>query len=317
MTIPRDALILAAGLGTRLLPLTTVRAKPAIPVGGQPLIRHIVRWLAAGGVTSAVVNLHHLPATVTAALGDGSDLGISARYSWEQPLVLGSAGGPRQALPILGARTFFIVNGDTLTGIDLGRLAAAHAGSGALVTMALVPNREPARYGGVLLDDDSAVTGFVGRGVQAERSFHFVGVQIAEAEAFESLPIGEPADSVGQAYDRLMQTRPGCIRGFVTEGSFWDVGTVADYMRTSRAFLTEPDGNSCSRSSTIDPRATVRRSILWSGVEVGPNAEVIDCILTDGVRVPPGAICREAILVRGSDGHLLATPLAAVRSGHD
>ena len=156
MTTPRDALILAAGLGTRLRPLTTVRAKPAIPVGGEPLIRRIARWLAAGGVTGAVVNLHHLPATVAAALGDGSDLGVRVRYSWEQPLVLGSAGGPRQALPIIGARTFFIVNGDTLTDVDLGRLAAAHAGSGALVTMALVPNREPARYGGVLLDDGQA-----------------------------------------------------------------------------------------------------------------------------------------------------------------
>ena len=306
---PHDALILAAGLGTRLLPLTTVRAKPAIPVGGEALIRRIARWLAASGVTGLVVNLHHLPATLTAALGDGQDLGVRARYSWEQPIVLGSAGGPRQALPIIGARTFFIVNGDTLTDIDLGRLAVAHAASGALVTMAVVPNREPSRYGGVVLDDTARVTGFVGRGPQAEGSFHFVGVQIAEAEAFESLPQGSALNSVGQVYDRLIDARPGCIRGCVTDGSFWDVGTIADYMRTSRAFSAEPDGNSGSRSSRIDPLAKVRGSILWSGVEVGPNAEVTDCIVTDGVRVPPGAVYRESILVRGADGSPLATPL--------
>ena len=87
------ALVLTAGLGTRLRPLTQVRAKPAIPVAGEPMVRRIVRWLA-GGVTDVVLNLHHLPETLAAAVGDGSDLGVRARYSWEQPEVLGSAGGP-------------------------------------------------------------------------------------------------------------------------------------------------------------------------------------------------------------------------------
>ena len=72
------------------------------------------------------VNLHHLPATLTAVVGDGSDLGARVRYSWEQPRVLGSAGGPRQALRIIGADTFLIVNGDTLTDFDLAALADAH-----------------------------------------------------------------------------------------------------------------------------------------------------------------------------------------------
>src|SRR5437867_2464613 len=157
----RHALILTAGLGTRLRPLTEVRAKPAIPVAGEPMIRRIIGWLAQNGVTSIVLNLHHLPETLTAVVGDGSDLGARVRYSWEQPLVLGSAGGPRLALPILGADTFLLVNGDTLTDVDLHALDAAHAGSDALVTLALVPNREPHRYGGVRLDGDRNVVGFV------------------------------------------------------------------------------------------------------------------------------------------------------------
>ena len=81
----RHALVLTAGLGTRLRPLTLVRAKPAIPVAGEPLVRRIVRWLAANGVTDVVLNLHHLPATLTSVVGDGSDLGSLVRYSWEQP----------------------------------------------------------------------------------------------------------------------------------------------------------------------------------------------------------------------------------------
>ena len=137
----RHALVLTAGLGTRLRPLTDVRAKPAIPVAGEPMIRRIVAWLVAHGIDDLVLNLHHRPETVTAVLGDGGGLGARVRYSWEAARVLGSAGGPRLARPIVGANTFFIVNGDTLTDLDPSRVADAHASSGALVTLALVPNR--------------------------------------------------------------------------------------------------------------------------------------------------------------------------------
>ena len=90
------ALVLTAGLGTRLEPLTYLRAKAAVPVNGETLARRVIRWLAAHGVRELVLNLHHLPATITASAGDGSDLDASIRYSWENP-VLGSAGGPRHA----------------------------------------------------------------------------------------------------------------------------------------------------------------------------------------------------------------------------
>ena len=116
------ALLLTAGLGTRLRPLTLVRAKPAIPVAGVPMVHRIMPLgCAAAGVTDVVLNLHHLPESIAAVVGDGSDLGVRARYSWEQPRVLGSAGGPRQALDILGAETFVIVNGDTLTDVGARR----------------------------------------------------------------------------------------------------------------------------------------------------------------------------------------------------
>lgn len=228
------ALVLAAGLGTRLRPLTDVCAKPAIPVAGEPIVRRIARWLAMHGVRDLVVNLHYLPGTITSVLGDGSDLSVRVRYSWEQPRILGSAGGPRHALDILGADTFVVVNGDTLTDLNLGALLEAHRTSGALVTMALVPNREPGKYGGVLLDRNGSVTGFVPRGPAAAGSHHFIGVQVARAVVFRGVPAGEPASSVGGLYDDLIAARPGTIRGFVSEAAFWDIGTVADYERTNQ-----------------------------------------------------------------------------------
>jgi NDP-sugar pyrophosphorylase family protein len=310
VALPTTALILAAGLGTRLKPLSSVRAKPAIPIGSEPIIRRIARQLVSQGVSDLVVNLHHLPSTLTAVLGDGSDLGARVRYSWEQPTVLGSAGGPRHALAILGADTFFIVNGDTLTDVDLARLAAAHTASNALVTLALVPNRAPLRYGGATMADDGAVTGFVRAGEQTARSLHFVGVQAASARAFDTLPEGEPRNSVGDVYDGLIRSQPGRIRGFVSNASFWDVGTVADYIRTARAMTSLEGTNTISPSSNIDSTVRATGAIVWDDVVVGPNADVEHSILTDGVQVPAGAVCRRMILVRGTDGATVATPLA-------
>jgi len=194
------ALVLTAGIATRLRPLSLVRAKAAIPVAGEPLARRVVRWLVENGVTDVVANLNHLPATLTAVLGDGSDMGARIRYSWEHPTVLGSAGGPRQALDIVGAETFLMINGDTLTNVDLSGLAEAHeaaAGIDRRATLALVPNREPHKYGGVTLDAQNRVTGFVSRGLAAEGSWHFIGVQMVEAAAFRGLPPRQPASSIG------------------------------------------------------------------------------------------------------------------------
>jgi NDP-sugar pyrophosphorylase family protein len=293
--VPRltHALVLAAGLGTRLRPLTLVRAKPAIPVAGEPIARRIIRWLNGHGVRDVVVNLHHLPQTLTAAIGDGSDLDARVRYSWEQPAVLGSAGGPRQALPILGADSFFLINGDTLTDVDLDAVAAAHHDTGALVTLALVPNTSFDRYGGVLLDGDGIVTGFVRRGPAARGSFHLIGVQAASAAAFGTVPTGAAASSIGGVYDALIRERPGSVRGFVTEARFFDVGTVADYWQTSIAFAPDPSpGN-----------------ILWDDVHIAEDALVEECILTDGVQVASGSVYHRQILMCGSDGRTIAEPL--------
>ncbi len=234
----RQAIVLTAGLGTRLQPLTRVRAKPAIPVAGEPLVRRIARWLAAEGVTDLVLNLHHLPETLTSVVGDGTDLGVCARYSWE-PDILGSAGGPRLAASLLPhpAEPFFIVNGDTLTDVGLAALAAAHASSGARVTLALVPNQEFLRYGGVAMDAESRVTGFPRRGPEAEGSGHFIGVQITDASVFASVRHGEAANSIGGLYDALIAAQPGAVRAMMSSAAFWDVGTVEDYWRTCRAFV--------------------------------------------------------------------------------
>ena len=279
------ALVLTAGLATRLRPLSLVRAKAAVPVAGEPLARRILRQLATAGVTDAVLNLHHLPHTLTAVAGDGSDLGIRVRYSWEMP-VLGSAGGPRRALPLLGRSTFLILNGDTLTDFDLGSLVATHRQNGALVTLAVIPNTDPAKYGGVLADDGGVVTGFAPRG-SAEKSYHFVGLQIAEAEAFASLEDGRPAESFRELYPMLIQTRPGAIRVHVSSAEFHDIGTPDDYLRTSLLLARREGGGAIQgERARVGIGARVQDSVLWDDVEVGDGTSLRQCVVTDGARIP-------------------------------
>jgi len=304
---PRHALILTAGLGTRLQPLTTVRAKPAIPVAGIPMIRRIVSRLAGSGVDDLVLNLHHLPETLTAVLGDGRDLSARIRYSWE-PLLLGSAGGPRRALPIVGADTFFIINGDTLTDVDLQAVAAAHDASAARVTLALVANTQPDRYGGVSLDDAGRVTGFPRRGAAAIGSYHFIGVQIAGADVFAALPPDRPSNTIPDVYGALIAAEPGSVRGYVCSAGFWDVGTTADYWRTSNALAAAERRESVGVRARVDPSAQVTRSILWDDVEVGADCSLDECIVTDGVRVPRGSHYARQVLLRDSDGTVRTAP---------
>lgn len=301
------ALVLTAGLGTRLRPLTFARAKAAAPVDGESLARRTIRWLVSQGVPDLILNLHHKPETITADVGDGSDLGARVRYSWESP-VLGSAGGPRHALPLLldgrgREQTFFLVNGDTLTDVDLAAMLEQHRRTGAQITMALIPNPDPAKYGGVLLDERGAVTGFTTRG-SAGPSLHFIGPQIVEAAAFAALDDGVVSESVLGIYPRQIAEHPGSIRGFVCRAAFRDIGTPADLLRTSldlAAAAGRPDRPRWGRNARVDPSARVTRSVLWDDVTVGAGATVAECVLADGVTIPPGAKYSRCAIVVGPE----------------
>jgi mannose-1-phosphate guanylyltransferase len=301
MSAPR-ALVLAAGLGTRLRPLTYVRAKAAVPVNGEPLVRRIAAWLGGRGIRDLIVNLHHQPESVAACLGDGSDLGIRVRYSWENP-VLGSAGGPRHALPLLvdgGATRYLVVNGDTLTDVDLDAILAAHDRSGALVTMALIRNPAPEKYGGVLVSPDGWVSGFTRRGTAAT-TFHFIGVQLVEAEVFAGLPDGQPCESIAAVYPALMRSNPQSVAAFVSDATFRDIGTPADCLGTSLDLAASEGSRLIGRAARIDPTAVIERCVLWDDVTVGARARLADCVVGDGVVIPAGAAFERCAIVPARD----------------
>ena len=294
-TLP-TALVLAAGLGTRLRPLTLCRSKAAVPVAGVPLICRHLKRLTEQGVDDVVINLHHRPETIAAVVGDGFSLGCRVRFSWER-VALGSAGGPRHALPLLGQR-FILLNADTLCDVDLEALLDTHLSLGASVTLAVTKNLAPHRYGGVLIDANGWVKEFARPG-DRRQSWHFVGTQMAEASVFGTLADEKPASSIGGLYDRLLAhgkqvaTHPVAKR-------FFDIGTPADYLATTHA-VSNAEGRpllSVGARTSVHPRAHIKRSILWDDVVIGADCVVTDCVIGDGVRLPKGSVLTGQAVVR-------------------
>jgi mannose-1-phosphate guanylyltransferase len=301
---PWPALVLTAGLATRLQPLSNVRAKAALPVAGEALVVRILRWLRGAGVTRVVLNLHHRAETITREVGDGSAIGVQVRYSWE-PDVLGSAGGPARALPLLEADRFLIVNGDTLADVDLEALAERHVDTNALVTMAVVDG-DP-HYNGILADEAGRVRGF-GREPGA---FHFIGVQAANASAFAGVSGGVRSETVHGIYPGLIANAPGALRVMRTDAEFFDIGTPRDYLETALAIAAR-EGHVVGRGTgcTVAADARLDSTILWNDVTVGAGASLTHCVAADGVRVPAGASYHRCSLVM-SDRGMIATPFSS------
>ena len=161
--------------------------------------------------------------------------------------------------------------------------------------MALIPNPRPDKYGGVRLSDSGHVTGFTRAGTPGE-SFHFVGVQVAEARTFASLEDGVPAESVNP---RLIARDARSVAGFVSDASFSDIGTPRDYLETSLA-LAEVEGPRLAdgRRVSVSPSAEIIRTALWDDVAIGSGARLVDCIVCDSVHVPAGASYERHAIVR-------------------
>jgi NDP-sugar pyrophosphorylase family protein len=290
------ALVLTAGLGTRLDPLTRLVAKAAVPLAGRTLIERILGWLHREGVRDVVLNLHHRPETITAIVGDGAHLGLRVRYSWEQP-ILGSAGGPRRALGLIGADPFLIVNGDTLCEIPLAPLLDAHTRANADVTMTLVPNPARDHYNGVVLDDTDRVRGFVAKGHDTA-TWHFVGIQVVRPAVFASLPHGVPAETVSGLYRDRVASGDGRIQGWRVTDRFFDVGTPRDYLDAALAHL--PAGASdaiVEEGAEVHPSARVSRSVIWPEAKVDAGVELHDCVVAGAVRIPRGFRTRSKVIL--------------------
>lgn len=198
-------MILAAGEGTRLRPLTDTCPKPMLPVGGRPLLEHTIRWLRRHGVREVAINLHYRPEAITQYFGDGRRFGVAITYSPEARL-LGTAGAVRQLEAFFDA-TFAVIYGDVLTDLDLTALADFHRASGSVATLALYHADNPSARGLVALDGTGRITRFVEKPRPEEvfTDLAYAGVSILEPAVLPFIPPGQPSDFGRDIFPALLR----------------------------------------------------------------------------------------------------------------
>jgi NDP-sugar pyrophosphorylase family protein len=296
------AMVLAAGLGTRMRPLTHVLAKPVLPVLGRPLLHWTLELLAAHGVSEVMINLHHLPRTVRAAVGDGRAFGLKVSYSFERE-ILGTGGGPRKVRRWIGDAPLLLLNGDVVFDFDLSALRRAHERSGAPATLGLIPNPDPRRYSAVVTGPDGRVRSLAGLPRPARGTVSmFTGVHILDPALLERLSPG-PSDTVRDLYAPLVaEGRPPL--GVRLKGPWYDLGSPSLYLASQQSLLASRfrgirRGSVVHPEARVHPRARVVRSVVGKGCQIGAGAEVRGSVLWERVKVGGRAVVASSILAGG------------------
>ncbi len=293
------AIVLSAGYGTRLWPLTEDRTKPAIPILGKPLVGYVAEYLAAYGFDEIVVNLHHRPESVRKALGDGTRFGVRLHYV-EEPQILGTSGALDNTREFFERETFLVVNGKIITDIDLKAALNTHRQTKALATLVLLPNTRRERFS-VVETEEGRVTRF--GGMPDEKAvgpapLMFTGIHIMEPQIFDYIPRGVFSDSVTHVYPQAMANGE-LIAAHVASGKWRELSTLQRYLEISVEMLKD-GGRSyfAGANSVISPASEVVDSIIWDNVEVGDGAVVNRCVLADKVTIPAGERIENSIVVR-------------------
>ncbi len=235
------AVILCAGLGTRLRPITELWPKPAVPLLGQPLLRYTLAVLHRAGVTGVGINTHHLPQVMReVAAAECARLGLDFFESREAQ-IQGTGGGIRGLRGFLGEEPFVVWNGDVLFAVELGPIIAAHLASGAAATMVLLPMPAGERYAAVELDPQLRVRKIAGFGPGGDRlsPWHFTGIHLLGPGVFEQMAPSGPEDINRDVYPRMIAAGL-TVRGQVVDPAqaYWsDLGTPQRSAATHRDLL--------------------------------------------------------------------------------
>jgi NDP-sugar pyrophosphorylase family protein len=235
------AMILAAGFGTRLRPLTNTVPKALVPVAGRPLIEYSLLLLKAYGIEDIVINLHHLGGKIREALGDGHIYGLRITYSPEDP-ILESGGGIKNAQRFLDGEAFIVVNCDTIIDVDLNALLAAHRQTESVVTLVLRSDPETASYGILETDSSNRLRRIRGEPAEIEvketlSQFMFTGCQILEPRVFDFMPEVKPFSTTRETYVAMLRANEP-LYGFIHTGTWMTVDDAEAMARATQAIVS-------------------------------------------------------------------------------
>lgn len=315
------AMVLAGGMSTRLYPLTQQLPKPLVPIAGEAITAHILRYLASFGIRDVAINIHYFADAIRDYFGDGSRYGVKLHYLTEKELT-GSAGAVKQMESFFD-ETFLVIGCDDLTDANLDSLIAFHRKREAIATIGLVEMPRVEQYGVVILDGSGQIVEFQEKPAQGTEFSHLVntGIYCFEPEIFKHIPAGEFFDFGRQVFPSLQAERAAFF-GLQLPGAYWcDIGTPSEYLRATRDALGGLVHLRGARARGIPADAYLGDDVriegdvrIGAGVRLGRRARLIGptvigdrnvigegvtiehSVLWDGVRVGEGARLRDAIV---------------------
>ncbi len=307
------AYLMAAGLGTRLYPLTGLTSKPMVPILNRPVMEHLLHRLRRHGVTEIAANLHYHPDKISAHFGDGREFGVDLRYNLEEQL-MGTAGGASAFREFLDDSTFLVMSGDGLTDVDLSAFLAAHKRSGGIATLAVKEVEDPSLYGVVVHDESMRVTGFQEKPSREEARSRLCncGIYAFEPRIFDYITPGAFVDWAKDVFPALLAD--GLPFHCWRLESYWnDVGNIEQYRignfdalhgrvdvdipgRRIAPRVWVGQGTEIERGVRLEPPV-----LLGAGCLVEAGAELIGpLIIGDGCVVERGAVLEGVIQWSGA-----------------
>jgi mannose-1-phosphate guanylyltransferase/mannose-1-phosphate guanylyltransferase/phosphomannomutase len=303
------AMVMAAGLGTRLRPLTYEVPKPLVPVGNRPVFELILRLLRRQGFTDVIANLHWYPDMIRERLGDGSSLGIGLMYSYEESL-LGTAGGVRNVREYFGSNPFLVMAADALTDVDVGALADAHRANGGIATLAVTRVQDTSEYGVVVTGADGRVQGFQEKPDPAEALSDLANcmIYVLDPEVFDYFPDQLEVDFALDVFPALLSNDVP-FHVHVTDAYWNDVGSLPEFLQgnldaLAGAVAVQPAGEVVEGEADVDggDPGINGRVLIGEGAEVDPAARIDGpAVIGPGARIGAGAMVRESVLLPGAE----------------
>lgn len=315
-----QAVLMAGGKGTRLLPLTVYRPKPMIPFFNKPMAEYILKNLVSMGVDEIFILVGYLKERIMEYFGDGSDMGIEIHYSNKDNIKLGTAGATRKVVDKM-EDTFIVASSDVLTNLDLRAFYEYHMRKKALATIALSRVDDPTQYGIAIIDNEGRILRFKEKPKPEEAFSNLVnaGIYAFEPEAFDLVPKGQNFDFSKDVFPRMLEDNLP-LYGFPFEEYWNDVGRPSSYLQAvhdvflGRLKLSEVRVDSLKGNIEYGGaiftgrRCRIRRfdvrgfAVLGDNVEVGRNVVIDRSVILSNTIIEEGAEIREAII--GENVHI-------------
>lgn len=302
------ALIMAAGYGTRLEPLTIAVPKPMVPIVNVPCMQHNLELLKRHGYKNIVANIHYHPEQIENYFGDGNAFGVNLEYSFEEEL-LGTAGGVKRMAKIAKVKdTCLVLSSDALTDINLGKMLEFHKRKKAKITIALAKVKEVSEFGLAVMDSDQRITAFQEKpkAQEAHSDLANTGIYIFEPEVLEMIPEG-PYDFGKQLFPELIAEKYG-IYGYPIIEYWSDVGGLSQYIDSCYDAMRgtvriKIPGKKAGASIWIGERQSIERSARFEGsviigdrCQIGKDVYIKDSVIGDKCVISDGAIVTGSVI---------------------